>query len=80
MSQNDMILNYLQNNGSLTQADAISLFGCYRLGARIFEIRSLGFDVRREMEQGVNRYGEKTRYARYWLKDKRQGLHDPQGL
>lgn len=79
MSQNDMILNYLQNNGSLTQADAISLFGCYRLGARIFEIRSLGFDVRREMEQGVNRFGEKTRYARYWLKGN-QGLHDPQGL
>ncbi len=69
MSQNGMILDYLQKGHTLTQAEAISLFGCYRLGARIYEIREQGFDVRREMEQRVNRFGENVRFARYWLKD-----------
>lgn len=73
MSQNGMILAYLQNGHTLTQAEAISLFGCYRLGARIFEIREQGFDIRRSMEQNVNRFGENVRYARYWLAG---GKHD----
>ena len=67
MSQNGMILDYLQKGYTLTQAEAISLFGCYRLGARIFEIRELGFDIRKSMEQNVNRFGENVRYARYWM-------------
>lgn len=67
MTQNSMILDYLERNGSITQAEAISQFGCYRLGARIWELKERGYKIIRHMEDGVNRYGAKTRYARYSL-------------
>lgn len=73
MSQNAMILEYLQNGHTLTQAEAIALFGCYRLGARIFEIRELGFDIRRNMEEAKNCFGDNVRFARYWMAG---GKHD----
>ena len=67
MSQNEMILDYLERNGSITQAEAISCFGCYRLGARIYDLKARGHRIIRLMESGVNRFGTKTAYARYLL-------------
>lgn len=71
MTQNDRILNYLHDGGSITDSEARDLFGCNRLSARIYEIKALGFDVRKTMESGVNRFGERVSYARYWLKEKK---------
>ena len=68
MSQEDMILEYLENHRGITQAEAIEAFGCYRLGARMYDIRESGFTVERVMEEGVNRFGQKVRYARYFVK------------
>lgn len=67
MTQNDMILDYLRQNGSITQAEAISQFGCYRLGARIWELKQRGHKIIKVMEAGRNRFGILTRYARYAL-------------
>ena len=65
MSQNQMILEHMQKNGSITQAEAINLFGCYRLGARIWELKQAGHKISRIMETAQNRYGIPVRYARY---------------
>ena len=73
MSQNETILEYLQKGHTLTQAEAIALFGCYRLGARIYEIRELGFDIRKNMVEAKNRFGDNVRFARYWMAG---GKHD----
>ena len=51
MSQNIMILDYLERNGSITQAEAINALGCYRLGARIWELRQSGHMISRRMEE-----------------------------
>ena len=67
MSQSIMILEHLQKNGSITQAEAIERFGCYRLGARIWDLRQSGHKIIRRMEEGTNRFGGRTRYARYSL-------------
>ena len=67
MSQKTMILDYLEQNGSITQAEAITALGCYRLGARIWELKERGYKIIRRMEDGTNRFGERTRYARYSL-------------
>lgn len=67
MIQTDMILNHMQRHGSITQAEAIRLFGCYRLGARVYDLRARGLDVRKTMDTGVNRFGKRTRFARYYL-------------
>ena len=41
-SQNDRILAYLKSGKSLTQRDAVKLFNCYRLSARIADLRKDG--------------------------------------
>jgi len=45
ISQNTAILNYLQSGHSITPVDALNKFGCFRLGARIYELRKRGFDI-----------------------------------
>lgn len=67
MTQNEMILDYLKQHGSITQADAINQFGCYRLPARIGELKKRGHKIVKIMESRRNRFGIMTRYARYAL-------------
>jgi len=68
MSQEDMILEYMETHRGITQAEAVEALGCYRLSARIADLRDRGVNVERVMEEGKNRYGVPTRYARYFLK------------
>jgi len=65
VTQKEMILEYLKKYGSITQAEAIASLGCYRLPARIGELKARGIRIKRRMEEGLNRFGERTRYARY---------------
>ena len=67
MSQVDRVQDYMEQHGSITQAEAIEAFGCYRLGARIADLKERGVAVGRIMEEGQNRFGERTRYARYFI-------------
>lgn len=45
MSQNDAILNYLKAGHTITPLDALSLFGCFRLGARIHDLKQAGHNI-----------------------------------
>ena len=45
MSQNEAILNHLRAGGSLTALDALRLYGCLRLAARIKELESYGVRI-----------------------------------
>ena len=72
-TQNQIILDHLKNKGSLTPLQALSEYGCMRLGARVFDLRARGVDIRRTIECSVNKNGQKKRYARYWIpKEKAQ--------
>ena len=65
MSQNKMILKYLQTHKrGLTPIDALQKFGCMRLGARISDLRGMGHNIRTDMEDNKNNRG---RHARYFL-------------
>lgn len=44
-TQTTKILLYLKEGNKLTGMDALNLFNCWRLGARIFQIREMGFNV-----------------------------------
>ena len=68
MTQKDRILKYLRDFGSITPLDAMADLGCMRLASRISELKGEGYAIRKEMEKGRNRYGQKTSYARYSLK------------
>lgn len=66
-SQNDRILQYMREEGSITQLDALKEIGCMRLASRISDLRSLGYPIISKREAVKNRYGEKSYIKRYSL-------------
>ena len=67
VTQGMRILKYMQDYGSITPVEALRDLGVMRLGARIYDLEQEGVRIIHEMENGVNRMGEKTRYSRYRL-------------
>ena len=63
-TQSKQILNHMRQGNSITPLEALNLFGCMRLGARIYDLSQAGHIIHREMV-----YDRKTgkRYARYRL-------------
>ncbi len=62
MTQCEQILNHLRSKGPLTPIDALNELGCFRLAARVKDLRDQGYKIqRRNLTQG-----EKT-FAQYWL-------------
>ena len=45
-SQAGLILRHLQSGGTLTALDALDLFGCNRLAARVADLRNKGYHVK----------------------------------
>ena len=64
-SQREQILQYLKNGNSITQMEAIELFGCTRLAARINELRDEGYPIKSKMISSKNRYGVPMSYCEY---------------
>ena len=60
----ELVLDYLREHGSVTPLDALNEFGCFRLGARIYDLRKAGHRIVTEMEEGAR---PNTRFARYSL-------------
>lgn len=50
---------------SITSLEAMREYGIMRLASRISDLRRRGYRIKVESIEGVNRYNEKTRYARY---------------
>ena len=67
MTQCERILDHLKTQGPITQRQAYELFGCERLGARIFDLREKGYAITRTMITAPNRFGDITRFAQYAL-------------
>jgi hypothetical protein len=63
-SQNALIKGWLLNGYSITQLEALNHFGCFRLAARISNLRDKGLNVVTDMVTLDNG----KRVARYILK------------
>ena len=70
MSQCNRVLQHLQAYGSITPLEAMQEYGIMRLGARIYDLKKMGYSIDRIIETGKNRYGESISYARYSLSRK----------
>ena len=46
MSQEKDILGYLQRNGSISPLEALEQFGCFRLAARINDLRAKKHNIK----------------------------------
>ena len=66
MSQTEMVLQYMHENGSITQMQAIMDLGCGRLSARINDIKNkLQVPVKTEMVPVIKRNGKTAYVAKY---------------
>tara|TARA_R100001086_G_scaffold177485_2_gene98062 strand:+ start:458 stop:664 length:207 start_codon:yes stop_codon:yes gene_type:complete len=62
MAQRKRILQHLKRHRKITPLDALDLYGCFRLAARISELRDQGFKIK---TVNVRRNGKN--YAEYQL-------------
>jgi len=60
--QNKIVLKHLQTKGTLTGMMAVKVYSIYRLGARIYDLKQQGHDIKKVL---VN--SGKTHYAVYSL-------------
>lgn len=67
MTQTERILRHLNDYGSITALDALREYGCMRLGARIWDLKHQGHDIKTTFETAENRYGKNVSYARYTI-------------
>ena len=63
--QQELIYKHLKSQGSITQLEALGVFGIYRLAARVCEMRRKGVPIDSENKKDVN--GKV--YANYFLND-----------
>ena len=63
-SQKKLILEYLKLGQPITPIEALQHFGCFRLGARIADLKKEGYDIRTEI---VTDPENNKRYASYTL-------------
>lgn len=56
------ILNHLKSGQTLSQAEAIDLYNCYRLSAVIYCLRNLGYDIVKHNECNNSGIGTHARY------------------
>lgn len=64
-TQNERILEYIEEFGSITQLEALRDIGCMRLASRISDLKRLGYSIVSEIETVENRFGEKCHIKRY---------------
>lgn len=66
-SQEDAVLYHMEIHGSITSLEAIELYGCTRLSAKIYDLKKAGKNIIKKMEKAKNRFGHTVSYARYFL-------------
>lgn len=74
MSQKQAILEYLLSGKSITPLEALDLFKCFRLGARIWDLKKDGHDIQSEMIFD-ERNGK--HYEKYWITPEPQPSPEP---
>lgn len=69
-TQNERIINYLNQFGSITQLQALSDLGIMRLASRVSDLKKLGYPITSRMETVKNRYGESVHIKVYFWEEK----------
>ena len=68
-TQNQRILEYIREHGSITPLEAQMELSVMRLASRISDLRKRGYNVSSEMVTVQNRFGEKCRVKRYRVEE-----------
>ncbi len=63
--QQQRVLNYMNEFGSISSLEAFKDLGVTRLSAVIFCLKRKGYNIASKTEACKNRYGEPVRFSRY---------------
>ncbi len=66
-----MVLSHIERHGTISQKVAAELYGIQRLGARIYDLKKLGYPIEGRTMTGLNRHGDKTHWTEYYLETAR---------
>lgn len=66
-TQTDEVLKWLKTVGPLTPLEALRHLSCFRLGARIHDLKKRGVNIQTELVTVKNQDGKEARIARYSL-------------
>ena len=69
MTQQEEILKYLKDHGSITRLQAACDLHIFELSSRIGELTKKGYNITSARVSGVNKYGRASHYAVYRLED-----------
>ena len=78
-TQAQRILDYMEENGGITQYEAMLELGVMRLASRISELRKNGNVIACEWIGVKNRFGETCKVKKYSIKKEAEG-HELQGM
>ena len=65
MTQTQQILDHMMRHGSITPLEALKEYGCMRLGARIWDLKRMGYDIDAQIIISHRENGESVRFAKY---------------
>lgn len=69
MNKTKAVLQWLQTHASISSMEAIQSFGATRLSVIIFNLRKRGYNIETVRCEGTDRFGNQTRFARYYLRE-----------
>ena len=69
------VLRHMEDNGSITDLEAYTIYHIRRLASRIYDLKCYGYEIGKITERGKNADGVPVNYARYYIKEKRHGQH-----
>lgn len=67
MNKTKAIQLHLIEKGSITSWEAIKEYGATRLSAIIFNLRNRGMNIKTEKVEFIDRFGNKSQFAKYIL-------------
>ena len=63
--QCERLLRHLKQGNSITPLESWKELGIYRLSARIWDLKHMGYDIRQELVEVKSAWGDTARVARY---------------
>lgn len=61
----EQVLAHLKSGKPITPVEALHHYGCFRLGARIYDLKQRGHHIEKQMIEVETRDGETARVAEY---------------
>ena len=68
MTQNELIIKYIKDFGSITTYESFTELGITRLPSRIWDLKQLGYEFDCKWITRKNRYGHPISFKQYFLK------------